>query len=294
MKLSDIKISPLNVRNGEYVEETVADLAENIQENGLFSKLLLRKVGKGDGKYEVIAGGRRHLALIKAYGEDYELPESDYIIKDEDDFSAIVDSITENVHRIGLSPIQMSEAANMLRAAKKGISIKEIAKIMWAPEAKIKRVLVLKEDLEYIPESAKRELALSDEEEPRFTDAHWDAVKKSGLNLSDADKIQDVCDFIMNNDVPASRVADAVSRFLPKETPAEGNMGPEPEAPPADPSKIGEDVFVGILDITPEGLVNVIDKAGILKPFDLQYYVDYAKQSNFKVSIKAKFLIKSV
>lgn len=293
MKLDDIIISPLNVRNGEYLEETVSDLAENIQENGLFSKLLLRKLDEED-KFEVLAGGRRYLALVKAYGKDYELPKSDYILKDEDDFNAIVDSITENVHRISLSPIQMSDAANKLKEKRKGLSIKEIAKIMWAPEARIKRLLVLKEDLVYIPESARQELHLSEEDEPRFTDAHWDALKKSGIDLGDSDKVKSVCDFIMDNDVPASRVADAVGRFTPKETPAEGNMGPEPEAPPADPSKIGEDVFMGILEITPEGLVNVIDKAGVLKPFDLQYYVDYAKQSSFKVSIKAKFLIKSV
>ncbi len=294
MKLKNIKISALNVRNGEYIEETIADLAESIQENGLFSKLLLRKMpGSGD-EYEAIAGGRRYLALVKAYGEDYDLPNTDYLVKDESDFDALVDSITENVHRINLSPLQMSDAANKLKAAKKGISTKEIAKIMWASEAKIKRVLILKEDLEYIPESVKRELAMTEEGEPNFTDAHWDAIKKSKLDLGDADKLKTVCDFIMDNDVPASRVADAVNRFLPKETPAEGNMGPEPDAPPSDPSKIGEDVFVGILDITPEGLVNVIDKSGVLKPFDIQYYADYAKQSDFKVSIKAKFLIKSV
>lgn len=294
MLLKNISVSDINVREGDYIPETVTDLAESIQENGLYSKLLLRKLSSGTDQYEVIAGGRRLLALKEAYGDDYDLPKSDYIIKDEDDFTALVDSITENVHRISLSPLQLGNAANRLKSLRKGISIKEIAKMLWTTEARTKRVMGLNEDKDAMPAAVVRELSLPEEEEPRFTDAHWDALKKTGIDLSDSHKVKDVCDYLMEHELPASKVGDVVDRFTPKETPAEGNMGPEPEQPPRDPTLVGEDMFVGVLEITPDGNVNVVDKKAGSQPFDLQYYINYAKQSNYRVQMKAKFTIKVV
>lgn len=295
MKLSQLRISDLNVREGDYVQETITDLAEAIEHNGLYSRLVLKRDPDDSEAYEVVAGGRRLLALKSIHGEDYELSPTDYVIKDQDDFNFLVDSITENVHRVSLSPIQMGNAALKMKELRKGLSVKEIAKILWTTEARAKRVMGLKDDLPVMPEAVHRELALTEEEEPRFTDAHWDALKKSGLDLAgEPHRVKEVCDYIMNNELPASKVGDVVDRFTPKETPAEGNMGPEPEAPKVDPSLVGEDMFVGILEITPEGNVNVIDKKNGSQAFDLQYYINYAKQSNYRVQVKAKFSIRVV
>lgn len=295
MKLSDIRMSELNVREGAYIQETVDDLAEAIKGNGLYSRLVLRKTKSGPQTYELISGGRRYLALVELHGSSYDLPESDYIIKDVGDFEALVDSICENVHRINLSPLQLGRASNMLKEHKKGISVKEIAKILWVPEARVKRVIGLQDDLHVMPQSVKEELNLTEDCEPRFTDAHWDALKKTSIDTGDEGIMRSVCEYIMENELPASKVGSVVDRFTPKEAPSAGDMmddGSEKEEKKKDPNLVGEDTFSGLLTISPTGEVQVVGKKGEVLPFDMQYYLQYAGQSSYRVAIKAKFTIK--
>lgn len=295
MKLSEICMSEFNVREGEYIQETVEDLAEAIKGNGLYSRLVLRKTKEGLQPYELISGGRRYLALKELHGGSYELPESDYILKEMDDYEALVDSICENVHRINLSPLQLGKAANKLKALKKGLSIKEIAKILWVPEARVKRVIGLQDDLCVMPSAVRDELNLTEDCEPRFTDAHWDALKKTSIDTGDEGIMRNVCDYIMENELPASKVGSVVDRFTPKEAPSAGDMmddGSAPAEKPKDPNLVGEDTFSGLLTISPTGEVQVLGKKGEVLPFDLQYYLQYAGQSNYRVAIKAKFTIK--
>lgn len=295
MKLSDICMSELNVREGEYIQETVEDLASAIKTNGLYSRLVLRGTKEGVQPFELISGGRRYLALKELHGSSYELPEADYILKEMDDYDALVDSICENVHRINLSPLQLGRAANKLKTLKKGISVKDIAKILWVPEARVKRVLGLQEDLAVMPASVRDELNLTEDCEPRFTDAHWDALKKTAIDTGDEGVMRNVCEYIMENELPASKVPSVVDRFTPKEAPSAGDMmddGSEKKEKPKDPNLVGEDTFSGLLTVSPTGEVQVLSKGGEPMPFDLQYYLQYASQSSYRVAIKAKFTIK--
>jgi len=107
MKLKELVVSPLNVRIKSN-EEGIFELSESIKENSLISKIVLREV---DGKLEIIAGQRRYKALLSLLGEDAELPPEDYVVfKDLSDKEAFILSISENTHRLDLSPMELNKA----------------------------------------------------------------------------------------------------------------------------------------------------------------------------------------
>lgn len=289
MKISDLVKSPLNKRS-QYPEEMIDDLAESIKQDGLLSKLVLRKAEGQPGCFEVLAGWRRRLALVVLNGEDYELPDHSYIVKDVDDYAAIRLYLTENVQRVNLSSLELAEGALALKKHSPKISTKEIAKILWITEARVKRLLDMNERLEELPENALRELGIPDEMTPAFTDAHLDAMVKAGAFDLPEDKIKDVCEMIIANDVPASKVKTVVDKMTPKDDVAP----PEPEKKEMEDAGKMQDTFKGVVTMDEHGVITVESRKDT-KQLDLTYYENFIREDRkFRVFLNAKITIKPV
>ena len=119
--LNTLVLSPVNVRK---VETNVDDLASNIFSNGLLQNLTAVEI---NGKYEVVAGGRRLQAMQQLLSEgritqDY-LVEIKLCSQDE----AINFSLSENSARENMSPIDEYQAFSAL--IKQGKTAEDIAVI---------------------------------------------------------------------------------------------------------------------------------------------------------------------
>jgi ParB/RepB/Spo0J family partition protein len=291
IKIKDTVKSPWNVRK-EYLEETVSDLADSISKEGMVSRIVVRE-SKG-GKYEILAGGRRVEALKHLYGEDHEIEDEHLVLKEDmTDFEALNISISENVQRISFSSIELAEAAEKVKALKPGIPVKDIAKMLWISSARTKRLLGVAKDLEDIPGRAREELALPDESEPLFTDAHWDAVSKGSSNMGE-EQVREVCDFIMDKEIPSSRVGEVLKRFEEVEEVIDGNDPAESGEPkPEDPF---EEKYNGELRLREEEdgrqVVYVCGKKEDV-PLEIENILEYLKNpESFKVYLTAKLKIK--
>jgi ParB/RepB/Spo0J family partition protein len=294
MKLSELEQSRFNKRR-EYPAEMIEDLANSIKEYGLISRIALRKLSSG--KYEVLAGWRRSLALVLNNGASYDLPEADYRILNISDYEAVKLSITENVQRVNLSALDMAEAAKALMEGNPKIKPKEIAAVLWTTEARAKRLMGLEEHLSDLPQVAVDSLAIPDENDPAFTDSHVDAMAKCGAfeSLSES-QVSDLCDLIISQEVPASRVEGMVNKMTAKDDAAkEAASESAGEAPKGDGTDgTMTDKFNGIL---------VYDEAGDLflegkketKPIDLSYYHPFIREADkFRVHVTAKIKIQPI
>jgi len=192
LKLKDLRISDLNVRNRHDESEDLSDLIQSIQTNRLISKLVIRTTK--DGYYEIVAGRRRYLALLQLKGNEYELDESEYVLRDDlDDKDALLLSIAENQQRLTLSPVDLNKAALMLNN-KFGIrSEKELAKILNIPQARLKRVLHLSEDSHKMTPEVRAELS-KPSDQALVNDSHWDVIR----HVEKPEVIKDVVDYIMD------------------------------------------------------------------------------------------------
>lgn len=291
VKVKDLVKSPWNVRKS-YIEETVVDLAESISKEGMVSRIVIREVD--GGKFEVLAGGRRVEALRHLYGEDHEIPDEHLIVKKAmTDFEALSISLSENVHRISFSSIELAEAAEKAKKLKPGISSKEIAKMLWTTDARVKRLLGVASDIGSIPARAKEEMSLPDDQEPMFTDAHWDAVRK-GSDGFDGDQIKDVCDYIMDKEIPPARVGEVLKRFEEVDDLIDGKEPKAPEEGQGEENPF-EEKFKGQLRLVDEGGVEKLYCCGKGEdtPIDLEHFREYLKASDkFKVFFQGKLTIK--
>jgi len=194
MKLADLQVSIFNARQS-HSEEDVIDLGSSINKYGMVSKIILRK--RGD-YYEVIAGGRRYMVLKQLHGEDYELPESDYILMDDlTDQEALVISIQENQQRTPLSPFDMAQIIRKLRKDFE-VSEEEILKILNINNYRYKRLLNLIKDWDEIKAPEIKEELKKPEGVSSFTDAHWERMRK----VENPDVVKDVFDWIMDKQCP--------------------------------------------------------------------------------------------
>jgi len=288
MKISQLIQSPQNIRK-EYPPELIEDLADSITLDGLLSKLLLRP--KGD-KYEVLAGWRRKLAIESITGPDTELEDSWYILKDVNNKDALRLSITENVQRLSLSSMELSSAAVALKEEDPSMSAKELAKILWTTESRAKRLLKMDDFLENLPASALQNLCTPDELDPAFTDLHVEALNKAGAFSMGDEVVRDVCDMIIANELPASKVASAVDRLAPKGEISPTNDPVKGEDGPQDSSAM-KDKFSGRLKL--EGDQLIIESKREIQPVDLEYYKEYLKNPDqFAVYVSATVNIKPI
>jgi ParB/RepB/Spo0J family partition protein len=196
MKLADLRVSTFNARQS-HTEDSVKELEGSIDKYGMISKIILRK---NDDYYEVIAGGRRYLALKQLHGDDYDLPESDYIImNDLTDEQALILSIQENQQRTALSPFDMAKAIYSLKSEFK-VKEEDILKIFGINSYRYKRLLHVIDDWDAITEPAVKEELKKPEGGSPFTDAHWEKIRK----LDKPEVVKDVFSWIMDKQCPPS------------------------------------------------------------------------------------------
>lgn len=105
IKLSEIdsfKNHPFSVVN----DESIKELAHSIKENGLINPLIVRK--KENGRYELLSGHRRKLAL-ELNGET----ETEVNIKDLSDDEAVIFMVDSNIYREKVLPSEKAFAYKM-------------------------------------------------------------------------------------------------------------------------------------------------------------------------------------
>lgn len=101
LRLSEIEPNKNQPRQN-FDEETIANLAESIRENGLIQPIIVRKTALG---YQIIAGERRWRAC-RMLGMN-EIPA---IIKEFDDEQVAKVALIENIQREDLNPIEEANA----------------------------------------------------------------------------------------------------------------------------------------------------------------------------------------
>jgi len=303
IKLSDLVQSNLNVRK-DYFVESVEDLATSIEEDGLISRIVIRP--NDEGKYEVLAGGRRTraLKLIHEDNPDFVLPKDYYIVKEMNDFEGLCLSVAENVQRTSFSTDELKDAVRIMKGLKPAITNKEIAKKFWESEARIKRVVGVEKDYDEIPDRVREEFKKCVEEGPGFTDAHWEVVRKNGgVEALPEPVIKDVCDYIIDNEVAPSNSQSVVDRFMAKSVVTKGD---DPDtSTSAGAGSSGEDSPENPFEDKIKGELTLIEEDGkemiYLKtkkediPVELELYREYLKNpEKFRVFVQGKITIKPV
>lgn len=141
-----------NVRNEK--DDSILELMESIEKNGLIQPIAVRKTSKG---YEVIAGHRR-LEAVKRLGEPFI---ECTIIEDCDDQSRYLLQVEENIQRKQMSAYELVKVFDIL-LEKFGWNDKQIAKMLhkspqWVSDNRYAVKLLEKEyqDFSLIPEEKK-------------------------------------------------------------------------------------------------------------------------------------------
>jgi ParB family chromosome partitioning protein len=136
--LNKLDTDPLNVRK-TYSTESVEGLAASILANGIIQNIVVRKALKG--RFFVTAGGRRHAAL-KLLAERDQIAKDhpiNALVKDVDDATEI--SLTENVMREDMHPVDQYEAFKVMVDA--GKSVADVAARFGVTEIIVRRRLAL-------------------------------------------------------------------------------------------------------------------------------------------------------
>lgn len=295
MQLKDIVISKLNIRDtADTSSDDFENLKSSIKSDSLIHRIVLRPSEK-KGQYEVVAGGRRFRALCALYQEDYELPESDYVLRpDMDDSQALLCSIEENTQRLEFSPLELNRAGLALNF--KGLSDKEIAKKLNVTPHRLKRLLNLSADFKKMPEVVKEELGKLPEE-AKITDKHWDAISRK---TDDEEVIKDVVDYIIDKEVPAREVPSVIKMMEKNKKALEGPGSPEtPKAPPAEeaPSDPMEYSHKGELVLELKGGKETLRVLGKDEDSEVpvEQYLNYLRHpEQFKCYVTFKLKIKPV
>lgn len=121
-QIQDIPLSEIipnkNQPRRKFTEQSVQELAQTIENDGLLQPIVLREV---DGKYEIVAGERRFRA-VKSLGRD-TIPA---IVQEIDDNKAASLALIENLQRENLNPIDEANAyANLMKI--NGLTQKQLA-----------------------------------------------------------------------------------------------------------------------------------------------------------------------
>lgn len=298
MRLSDLVVSPMNVRGDQKEDEGIKELAGSIKKYSLISKIILRPGAKQ--KFEVVAGQRRYKALLEMHGEDYELKEDEYLLRDDlEDKDAFVLSISENQQRVALSPVVLNRA--VLKLNQFGFKDKEIAKILNVTAHRLKRLGTLAQDIKRMPEEAVEELK-KPLEESKFNDAHLDKVKV----VDNEDIVKDVVDFIIDKEAPprdVPTIIKAIEKKYEAENPALGDENSKPAK-----TSVDQDEIEGPIEYKHKGEL-VLEKNGTTETLKVlgkgteneaeevpvEHYLEYLRHPDkFKCYVTFKLKVKSV
>jgi len=165
LPIKDVFVSDMNVRKSE-IEQDIDFLAENIGKYGLLQPVI---VIPRDGKYEIIVGQRRYLA-IKRLGWD-TIPAT--IMGKLDEVQKTIISLSENVHRKELPYRDMVEACDVLYDRYKDVGI--IAHEIGVSETTVQNYLSHR----LVPEPVRKmveEKKISRSEALRITNATLDSI----------------------------------------------------------------------------------------------------------------------
>lgn len=290
MQLKDLSISKHNVREATKEDEGFQNLVTSIKKYNLINKLVLRPA-KGD-KYEVIAGGRRYLALLEIHDGDWDLPDDMYVtMPDLDDEQALLISLEENQQRCPLSAIALNKAALMLNRT--GYKDKEVSWLLNITPHRLKRIYQLSQDLNRLPDNAKEELH-KPLEQAKLNDLHIDKMH----GLEDREVIKEVVDYIIDKESPPREVPSIIKAIEktheliddPKDKkPAKADGAADEPAGPIEYVHKGELKLVedkGKVTLTVEG-------KGEDKEVPLDHYLEYLRHpEKFRVTINFKMKVK--
>ena len=134
-------------------KDAIAGLAESIKTDGVLQNLVVEK--NGDGKFRVVSGSRRFLALklLKRQGVidgEYKVPVEIRSFKDGD---ALRIATIENVQRSDLEP--MDEAEAFARMLQDGASIDDVSAKTGLSEQTIRRRVALSDLCEEVKEAVQ-------------------------------------------------------------------------------------------------------------------------------------------
>ena len=131
--LSRNKYQPRNV----FDEQKLEELAKSIKKNGIIQPIAVRKTGKNEGEYEIVAGERRWLAAQKA-----GLHEVPITVLDLTDNETLEVAIVENIQRENLNIIEEAKGYERLNKEFK-YDQEKIAKLMSKSRSHISNTLRL-------------------------------------------------------------------------------------------------------------------------------------------------------
>lgn len=104
------KIVPQAGQPRQYFDEQeLTELADSIKEHGLIEPVIVRRLGQGQDRFELIAGERRWRAAQRAGLKDVLV-----VVKDVSPKEAFELALVENVQRADLNPIEIAEAFDRL------------------------------------------------------------------------------------------------------------------------------------------------------------------------------------
>ena len=131
--LSRNKYQPRNV----FDEQKLEELAKSIKKNGIIQPIAVRKTGKNEGEYEIVAGERRWLAAQKA-----GLHEVPITVLDLTDNETLEVAIVENIQRENLNIVEEAKGYERLNKEFE-YDQEKIAKLMSKSRSHISNTLRL-------------------------------------------------------------------------------------------------------------------------------------------------------
>ena len=181
-------------------EWKLEELAESIKEKGILEPLVVRRV---DGGYEIIVGERRWRAAQKA-----GLKEVPVIVREAQDREALEISLTENLQRENLNPVEEAEGFRRL-TEEFGLHQEELANRIGKNRTTITNALRLLK----LPQDVIEHLLQS-----RITAGHARAI----LSIEVKEKQRELCQLIVEKGLSVRQAEGLAKRWSkkPKKTAA--------------------------------------------------------------------------
>jgi ParB/RepB/Spo0J family partition protein len=132
----------------------IHDLALSIRQRGLLTPPIVRRRPDRDGEFLLVAGHRRHAALVALGWETTPVDE----IVDLDEDEAFEIQLLENVQRVQLEPMQAARGQRLLMKRREGSSAAEVARSIGLSPTWVRRHLKLLE----LPDEVQRRVADGD------------------------------------------------------------------------------------------------------------------------------------
>ena len=177
--LKDVMVSELNPRYGAKLE--VGELGKSVKRDGLLQPITLR--ASTPGKYEVLLGSRRFLALVEERGTDGFLENGEYMMVDWDDQFVVRAAVAENEQREDLSVVDMGRFLN--RYAERDPKLKDddlVSLTGVVNRARVNEMRALADRFEHLPAEWQAELLLPDNRRPghrsTITLTHFKHIRK--------------------------------------------------------------------------------------------------------------------